>query len=856
MRDAIVRVCGPRDDGTGFFVTPNKILTCAHVARCAVGDAVTLFHRGKELRGTVLAQRPLTHDLPKEGISPFPDLCLIAVDEAPNAHVMRLDAEMPQSGTRIETTGFTKTLSKVPAEEPATFTYVGQHTTPGGSLLKLQGGEAVAGMSGGPLVDSARDAVCGVLKTSRQRDTDRGGWGIPISAVLELDSDLIRENHKETDAHLAKQSGLRAASSFLGDYPMRVLEELAVDPSKPEFPLTIHIDDDNAEWSRILSATREHRRIVLTGQAGAGKTALLRNLVRDEALEQVPFLIDLKRWTPRKSSEISKIDFKNNTTAAIDVLFSVAVGDVGAMSLERATESGLALIMVDGLNEVEPKIADRIIDILDHHVRNNQRASALVTDREITPRYESWTASSVNPIDRIVVSRYVDERFESGTYLNLSDDVRALLSVPFFLTLALKGDTPELGTRESALNLFFTEQVNLNHDQLDRVAQCALDVYLSSRSRSFTREEFKKKGTKRDWGLLTKAGVVVSNDGEWRFAHQLYHDYLASVGMLQDNPASWPEDLLDAVTFHTSSIDPLNFAASQVADAEHGDALLRKIEDWSWAVTMRVMGIVEQERDLAISPTLRIALLANLAEKRFDPVVASAEHAETLLAKFRGPHAAAMRTASNVADLVEVVETIHEITIPDWYQSWRTLFTGHSGLPDRTVQALTHADPLYGWTAANVIRRTSLSEKQVQELSTLYLSRLEDQDSRSRSIRWRTIHAMGSANTISVIELLLGAAANDGYPWVKYGAIRSLMEIAARDADMRWIVIDGCRNLLSTFDVRCRMQLLRSANQRGANTGWGEAVTPLLNDVPREDLTEREQANLEQLQSQFIAEHC
>jgi hypothetical protein len=49
-------------------------------------------------------------------------------------------------------------------------------------------------MSGSPLLDLTRGVVCGVLKTSRALDTDRGGWGVPARAVAEFLPEVIEAN--------------------------------------------------------------------------------------------------------------------------------------------------------------------------------------------------------------------------------------------------------------------------------------------------------------------------------------------------------------------------------------------------------------------------------------------------------------------------------------------------------------------------------------------------------------------------------------------------------------------------------------------------------------------------------------
>lgn len=378
-----------------------------------------------------------------------------------------------------------------------------------------------------------------------------------------------------------------------------------------------------------------------------------------------------------------------------------------------------------------------------------------------------------------------------------------------------------------------------------------MDVYKRDNSRSFAAESMKALLGDDIWTKLTNASVISNTGEERRFEHQLFHDFLASVELLSMESAEWTHELLDAVTFHTSSIDPLTFALAQIIDVEQGNKFLRALEDWNWLMTMTAMGIVEKEGHLRVSRELRIALLGNLAEKLFDPISASADDARQRLQGFDGEEAAEMMTAS---DAVELARIVGEMTVDapvKWYQDWRDLFSRQEQLIDLTSREIAHTDALEGWTAANVIRRFPLTERQEVELASIYQSRRSDSDARSKSIRWRAIHAMGATRSLTGVELLLDAAANDPYLWARYGAIRSLMEIAARDTELRVAVIDGLRPLLSRFDARERTQLVRSARQQATSDGWCPEVRPLLNDVPQDDLTERERANLRLLLHEF-----
>lgn len=402
------------------------------------------------------------------------------------------------------------------------------------------------------------------------------------------------------------------AADLLGNYARRLAGRIAEDGEHPMFLLTVDVADRTFPALSMPDIVRDRGRVVVLAPAGAGKSALLRRLGRDVGVDPLPVLVDLKRWAPADGDALLKLDARAQNDDAMDVLLGVDPGDIGIDMLNAVVDRQGVLVMADGLNEVDrPEVADRIVDVLNHYVRSKGNAAAMVTDRAPVPRYtDAWKRVWLNPLGEDIVSSQLDSRHGPGAYAARSEDDRALLALPFFLALAMSGATPELGSRADALRRFFIEQVGLDEGQLADVADAALEVYRRDRSRSFAADAMLSRLGEEVWTKLTAAKVISGDDQRRRFAHQLFHDYLASIAMLSAGPGAWTHDLLDVVTFHTNSIDPLTLALAQVDGTEHGDALLRALEDWNWRVTMRAMSAVEVEGQLAVSPSLRIALLA------------------------------------------------------------------------------------------------------------------------------------------------------------------------------------------------------------------------------------------------------
>ena len=248
LKSSIVRVRTGRGEGTGFFVAQGLVLTCAHVISGRVGEAAVVHWRDRILRGTVLRQYPA--EGPADGLFPYPDIGLVALDTPIDHPVVLLDTEPPALETRLHTRGFTTTWSPMPTEEPSTFTYAGSHDVEGGSLLKLVSGETVPGMSGGPLLDLSRGVVCGIVKTSRALDSDRGGWGIPMGAVAEYLPEVVEANRS---AHADGSDWLDFASQLRGRASSDVVVDIGsiTEMSRSGRPARVQFTVTNTSAARV-----------------------------------------------------------------------------------------------------------------------------------------------------------------------------------------------------------------------------------------------------------------------------------------------------------------------------------------------------------------------------------------------------------------------------------------------------------------------------------------------------------------------------------------------------------------------------------------------------------------------------
>jgi hypothetical protein len=190
--------------GTGFFVAPGRVLTCAHVVAwtLAAGETVSVRWGGVAYDVTEHRLGP-EHPVSRQvDVYPWPDLAVLTIglDEHPCVPLTR---EAPEPGKPLWSVGYTDQFRKgVVQLIPVGLTFEGavvldaawqEGVAAGGAaepVHKLAIGQVVGGMSGSAVLNPASGEVCGVLKRSRSVQTDAGGYAIPVAAAFDVDGPL------------------------------------------------------------------------------------------------------------------------------------------------------------------------------------------------------------------------------------------------------------------------------------------------------------------------------------------------------------------------------------------------------------------------------------------------------------------------------------------------------------------------------------------------------------------------------------------------------------------------------------------------------------------------------------------
>lgn len=172
LHQCTVRLELPQSLGTGFFVAPGRILTCAHVVEACRDRPEQIRIRHAEHDRVVLAVEALP--------TPYPDLALLHIDLDDHPCVY-LDTHV-DSGQQLYAYGYTR---HSPGGEAVTVEYEGPARLDDKRwLLKFKAGQVIPGYSGSPLLNRRTLTVCGIMKSTRDRLTALGGGGVPVDVIL------------------------------------------------------------------------------------------------------------------------------------------------------------------------------------------------------------------------------------------------------------------------------------------------------------------------------------------------------------------------------------------------------------------------------------------------------------------------------------------------------------------------------------------------------------------------------------------------------------------------------------------------------------------------------------------------
>jgi Trypsin-like peptidase domain len=221
VRGATVVITGESADGgrepigSGFFVAPGWVLSCAHVVAPTRNPRVTW--QDHDLEPSKIICHP--EAVGPDGRFAFPDTAVLEVPiPNPEPPCVPLAPCPPAPTHRVWTRGLSK-IRTGRLEPFASVLEVADADADG--FIRLQNGQLGLGMSGGPVLDLETFEVCGIMKAIQEEQTLLGGWAIPIGAALAVAPGCVAKQNAEYHGETLR--ALRAGQLMFGRLPDKVL---------------------------------------------------------------------------------------------------------------------------------------------------------------------------------------------------------------------------------------------------------------------------------------------------------------------------------------------------------------------------------------------------------------------------------------------------------------------------------------------------------------------------------------------------------------------------------------------------------------------------------------------------------
>jgi Trypsin-like peptidase domain len=243
--------------GTGFFVAPGRVVTCAHVVKSVpLDDVVRLSWHQMTLNGKLVERHP---DPYTEGS--FPDVALITFAETISHPCVLLDGDDRfEARHPLYAWGYTAKNSYGDSIIPEAEGEGRRGESPASHLIKFRDAQTLPGMSGSPLLDDTTNYVCGMIKFTKDEKSDLGGYAIRSTAILEAipglrdAQDRYHRKHKEW-GRLATGVNGRPASTLRREIE-EYIDESDVRPGLSSSKLgSIHIHIDGGQSPEFVEST-------------------------------------------------------------------------------------------------------------------------------------------------------------------------------------------------------------------------------------------------------------------------------------------------------------------------------------------------------------------------------------------------------------------------------------------------------------------------------------------------------------------------------------------------------------------------------------------------------------------------
>ncbi len=650
---------------------------------------------------------------------------------------------------------------------------------------------------------------------------------------------------------------------IIKDYTGRFIDNLNRGDSnypKPETPfsLTFKAEESIQNVKNLIDWMKKQKpsveQLILFGAAGGGKSYVVGNisriLVENKLSEDVPILLNFKRWIDVYSEELVSIrenpELSKDLSTNMDLLLKVSVHTkLNTQNLIDILIHRNIIIIADGLNEVHSDVArNYILDVLDDFYRKvscGKKVYIIVTERSQYPdRKYNWIHIELNKLNTEESRRCIKHFLKDDDYDNLSESNKKLLGLPFLMDLAIKRGSSKFESQTEAINKYLMDIVKLEKEDIKLLSKAAFDVYQIEKSATFDKINFSNIAGETLTEKSIKAGLLTTSEKKkLNFYHQLVHDYfaaqyLASVAQIGDIKKKnlWNQETFDAITFNSSSADALHMAIEQLTDQiDSGDSLIERVYDWNWPIGVKCVGSAVKQPKRKCSIEMETAILSLVSAKRFDRILYTRAQSESLLKNIPDEIANKYFNATSVDDLIEMASQVE--SDKKWFKLWKKLFfrkPDQGVLTQSEIKFILHKHSVVGWCAANTFCRfENLIDENLVQLHSYYEASQKDAP-HENAVRWRIVHVMVASPIKKSVDFLIDVIKKDSYQWAKSGAGRSLFDIAARVKDKAFqkYIISNLIDVSKYMKSFALMSVAGAAFVEKCPQSWIKNVTPIL----------------------------
>jgi len=842
LEDNLVVILGPGGEpsGVGVLVDASTALTCAHVVNAALGrseyssqppgatDHVVVRQHGSDLS---IPTSVVQDSWRAPGIEPPADVCLLSLAKplrvAPASLRHRLDlvgtafraAGVPQGwdvdfatgGVEGQADNGTWLLRPPPALRSA------------GAFGWLPGplpGVITERFSGGPV--EVEGHIVGIVVARRAKRADLTAYMIPADhfppAVRPpVQHTLVEQQFPHVSMLIGELRGPRDPGDVAA-FDIRVRQcngfgEVLASQAKSQSAYEA-ADLGPSQYLDALLSTYPPGKHIVVGAGGSGKSSFLSRVIEAAPRRKlVPFYLDFSVDT--RNTALGA----DSARALLDECFARFGGRGSVEHLLALCNTphpdGLrALLVIDGFNEVRRNWEDDLKRISALAAMDLAPATILIADRLVKRSSQHFGYAAIVPVSDEAA---VEALSAAGTTPPADTEAwRPILSAPLFLSMlssrldgsadakryTVQGRSP---TRFGVLDRFFRTVCQLKDLQLDVLSDVAFAMYDKGATR-LPASEFDgllKRLAGPDMSeplreILDKHGLLLSlMDNDVRLValrHQLLQDWLVARKIARacedEEPSLLRASAFDTVSLNGASSDALELSVEAVYERELAaktglgvERLVTELYDWNAWITVECVRSVDQRvhGEGPIAPWIRRAIYALTLEKRFDVFLHTALRAQALAEEQSASDAAEFVHARSLEEQVAIARVADGTNASG--KEWAALYSCADS--EACDMDYLWKDPLFGWTCANVLRRTGMSPNQAAELLRQYeISRnTADRDERPASFRWRIVHALGGAPAAAVgLRLVEIGLDRREQRHVRYGAIRSAVEVAALSA--------------------------------------------------------------------------